>query len=113
MLVGFDTKAVVSKGLSALMPVVLLGCSSMPLGVSDAIAQTQPAPQTQSDMDSQLMFELMIAELAGRRGQLDVALAGYLRAAQGTDDPRVSERATRLAMYGRQWVEASTLVQVG
>ncbi|NND91055.1 MAG: tetratricopeptide repeat protein [Granulosicoccus sp.] len=60
----------------------------------------------QSSMDSQLMFELMIAELAGRRGQLDVATAGYLRAAEHTSDPRVSERATRLAMYSRQWTEA-------
>ena len=116
----FDMKAVIGKGLSVLVPMVLLGCSSVPLGAGDAQAQSTEEPDSlipqnnasgSSDMDSQLMFELMIAELAGRRGQLDVALAGYLRAAERTDDPRVSERATRLALYGRQWPEAEAMAR--
>lgn len=120
MLMCFDTKVVVGKGLSVLMPMVLVGCSTMPLGAGEALAQGSTVPESpisenaageSADMDSQLMFELMIAELAGRRGQLDVALAGYLRAAERTDDPRVSERATRLALYGRQWSEAETMAR--
>ena len=116
----FDTKAVIGKGLSVLVPVVLVGCSSLPVGAGDALAQSSTGPESaisqdnasaSSDMDSQLMFELMIAELAGRRGQLDVALAGYLRAAERTDDPRVSERATRLALFGRQWPDAETMAR--
>lgn len=106
------------KGLYLFAPMVLLGCSTMPLGAGKALAQQptdkpadEPADQArsddaQSDMDSQLMFELMIAELAGRRGQLDVAMAGYLSASERTDDSRVAERATRLAVFGRQWDEA-------
>ncbi|MFK7857282.1 MAG: tetratricopeptide repeat protein [Granulosicoccus sp.] len=112
MLECFDTKAVARKALSAFLPILLLGCSSIPLAPQQALAQSEsPAPArngTQSDMDSQLMFELMIAELAGRRGQLDVALEGYLRASEHTNDPRVSERATRLAMFGRQWAQAES-----
>ncbi|MFK7997230.1 MAG: tetratricopeptide repeat protein [Granulosicoccus sp.] len=112
----FDTKAVAGKAISALVPVLLLGCSSLPLAPSKALAQSSQSPvseqgSSQSDMDSQLMFELMIAELAGRRGQLDVAMAGYLRASEHTDDPRVSERATRLAMFGRQWGEAEKVAR--
>ncbi len=109
----FDTKALASKALSALLPLALLGCSSLPLAPGKAMAQSTVDQRTssQSDMDSQLMFELMIAELAGRRGQLDVALTGYLSASERTDDPRVSERATRLAMFGRQWEEAETAVR--
>lgn len=113
MLECFDTKAVAGKALSALIPIVLLGCSSLPLAPNQALAQSQPSGQgsIQSDMDSQLMFELMIAELAGRRGQLDVAMSGYLRASERTDDPRVSERATRLAIFGRQWKEAERVAR--
>ena len=107
--------------VSGALPCFLLGCSTVPMSPGTVLAQADtvkpPAAQTlssgkpvikagQSSMDGQLMFELMIAELAGRRGQLDVAMAGYLRAAKHTDDPRVSERATRLAMYGQQWAEA-------
>ncbi len=109
--------------VSGALPCFLLGCSTVPMSPGTALAQADtvepPAAQTlpavspeskagQSSMDGQLMFELMIAELAGRRGQLDVAMAGYLRAAKHTDDPRVSEQATRLAMYGQQWAEAET-----
>ncbi len=109
--------------VSGALPCFLLGCSTVPITPGTALAQSDtvepPTAQTlpavspkskagQSSMDGQLMFELMIAELAGRRGQLDVAMAGYLRAAKHTDDPRVSERATRLAMYGQQWAEAET-----
>lgn len=104
----------------ALPCLLLLGCSTVPMSPGTVLAQevdTPPAPVDpgpaadvaaggQANMDGQLMFELMIAELAGRRGQLDVAMAGYLRAAQHTDDPRVSERATALAIYGQQWAEA-------
>ncbi|MFK7856407.1 MAG: tetratricopeptide repeat protein [Granulosicoccus sp.] len=113
--------------LTGLLPVLLLGCSSMSINSSRALAQaSNDAPEqsgagqgdsvrlpdiADNQMDGQLMFELMIAELAGRRGQLDVALAGYLRASERTRDPRVSERATRLAMYGRQWAEAENAVR--
>lgn len=106
--------------ISGVLPcLLLLGCSAVPMSPGRVLAQdaapssasgptrdSDAEPVVQSQMDSQLMFELMIAELAGRRGRLDVAMAGYLRAAQHTDDPRVSERATRLALYGQQWPEA-------
>ncbi len=114
--------------LTSIMPIALLGCSSISMNSGTALAQTDngtagsssgaastnsaQSPNTpDGQMDSQLMFELMIAELAGRRGQLDVALAGYLRASQRTSDPRVSERAARLAMFGRQWAEAENAVK--
>lgn len=116
MLMGFDKNGIKSKLFSALAPMVLLGCSTVPLGTNDALAQQETAQSaatnsSNSEVDSQLMFELMIAELAGRRGQLDVAMSGYLSAADRTDDPRVSERATRLAMFGRQWGEAERVAR--
>ncbi len=93
--------------LTGLAPVLLLGCSSVPMAPGTAYAQSSDSiSRSQADADSQLMFEIMISELAGRRGQLDVAMTGYLRAAGKTDDPRVSERATRLASFGRQWADA-------
>lgn len=45
------------------------------------------------------LYRLLVADLAGRRGDLDVALQGYLETARETRDPRVAERATRLALY--------------
>lgn len=52
------------------------------------------------------MFEIMAAELAGRRGMLDVAAENYLSASKKTNDARVAERATKLAIFGRNWKHA-------
>ena len=88
---------------SGLLPVLLLGCSAMPM--SPGVAQ---AEESRNRADGDLMYEVMIAELAGRRGYLDLATAGYLRAAQLTTDARVAERATKLAIWGRQWNDAES-----
>ena len=87
--------------LSSVLPVLLLGCSTVPMAPSIAKADAQPG-----ETDGQLMYELMIAELAGRRGYLDVATKGYLQAAERTDDPRVSARATQLSVFSQQWENA-------
>ncbi|MEE9319075.1 MAG: tetratricopeptide repeat protein [Granulosicoccus sp.] len=104
---------------SGALPVMLLGCSAMPMTpqLAHADQQTPSTKPAEVSLDAkrkhktrqetgQLMYELMIAELAGRRGYLDVAMAGYLRAAEKTDDPRVADRATRLAAFARQWSAA-------
>lgn len=93
--------------MTGITPLLLLGCSTVQMTPGNAYAQSsvggEGAVLSQEGMDSQLMFEIMISELAGRRGQLDIAMTGYLRASERTDDPRVSERATRLSTFGRQW----------
>ncbi len=87
--------------LSSALPIALLGCSAMPMTPRVAVAENK-SPHARS----QLMYEVMIAELAGRRGYLDLATEGYLRAARSTDDVRISERATKLAVWSRQWRNA-------
>ena len=102
--------------LSAVLPFVLIGCTAVPIASKFALAQSGEqvpilTPGIGDSSDSQLMFELMIAELAGRRGQLDVAMSGYIRAAERTTDPRVADRAAKLAVYGRQWSEAERMAR--
>jgi len=100
----------------AMLPALLLGCSAVPMAPGNALAQdaAQQTPPLAPDVvfappsrgttdDAQLMFEIMISELAGRRGRLDIALEGYAAAAARTDDTRVAERATRLAIFARRW----------
>ena len=89
------------------------GCNALPVANSPVFAaddtdtqQTQSQPEHQHLDDatrSQLMYEIMIAELAGRRGYLNIAIEGYSSASGRTNDARVSERATRLSVYGRNW----------
>lgn len=105
-----------ARWLPVSLPAVLLGCTAVPITSSPAQAQDSAATAVPSigesgtSSDSQLMFEILVAELAGRRGQLDVALDGYLRAYPRSTDPRVAERATRLAIYARDWVAAEAAI---
>ena len=69
---------------------------------------------TQS-LSKELMFDILLAEIAGQRGKMDVSAPHYLQAAEAADDPRVAERAVQIAMYAkdfeiakraaRRWVE--------
>ena len=97
-----------------MLPALLLGCSAVPMAPGSAVAQEAsaetvftPPPRGTSD-DAQLMYEIMISELAGRRGRLDIALEGYGAAAARTEDTRVAERAARLAIFARRWDAAGT-----
>jgi len=91
------------RALSGVAVAILLGCSAMPMAPGVVHADDSAAS---AKFDGDLMFQLLIAELAGRRGQLGVAMEGYLAASARSDDPRVADRAARLAMYGRRWPEA-------
>lgn len=50
-------------------------------------------------IDPDVLYTLLTAELAGQRGQYDIALEGYLIAAKKSKDPKFAERAVMIAMY--------------
>jgi len=55
-------------------------------------------------VDVDAMYKVLVAEFAGRRGQLDLALDNYLDVARRTGDPAVAERAVRIAVHARDEV---------
>jgi tetratricopeptide (TPR) repeat protein len=55
-----------------------------------------------SDVDTDLMFKFLVAEVAGQRGDFDVASDAYLELARATNDPRVARRATEFALYAKR-----------
>lgn len=46
-----------------------------------------------------LIYHILVAEVAARRGQIETALQNYRIAALSSNDPRVAERATGVALY--------------
>ena len=113
-MIAFSKLGIATAGL------LLAACAQVPTAVGEdatgagasAPAQrvTPPAHSVRASAStaerSQLLFELLVAELAGRRGDLPTALAGYLRASEHSGDPRVAERAARLALYANAWPQA-------
>jgi len=108
---------------------ILLGVAAL---VSGCAQQPQPAvepepPQASpvSDLkpeppsrpfDADTLYSLLVAELAGSRGKLDIALANYTQQARKTRDPQVAERAYTIARYTRNQnaaLEASLLWAAG
>jgi len=52
-------------------------------------------------LDSDLLYKFLLAEIAGQRGNYQVAAQAYLEMAKATRDPRIARRATEVALYGR------------
>ena len=55
------------------------------------------------NLDADLLFTLLSGEMAGYRGDLGIATQQYLRAARLTRDPRVVQRAVRVASYAKRY----------
>ncbi len=53
------------------------------------------------ELTEDILFKVLVAEIAGQRGKIDVAVENYLDLARTTRDPVVVERATRIAIYAR------------
>jgi tetratricopeptide (TPR) repeat protein len=67
-------------------------------GVADETAAL-PAQELTDDM----MYDILLAEIAGQRGELQASVAHYLRAAEEANDPRVAERAVQIASFAKQY----------
>jgi tetratricopeptide (TPR) repeat protein len=58
------------------------------------------------ELDPSVMYDILVGELAGQRGQMNVATITLNRAAQQTRDPRLAERATLAGLYAKRYGEA-------
>tara|TARA_B110000977_G_scaffold78491_1_gene105603 strand:- start:6114 stop:7811 length:1698 start_codon:yes stop_codon:yes gene_type:complete len=92
------------------MAIFLAGCASGPASRSysgDELVERDLTILTQtevmSDPRADVIYQLLVAEMAGKRGQSEIAKAHYARAAKLTDDVEVLERAMRIAIYAEDW----------
>jgi len=54
------------------------------------------------ELTPQILYQLMLAEVAGARGQVSLAAQSYLDLARRTRDARIARRAAELAVFARQ-----------
>lgn len=64
--------------------------------------QTLPAVE----LSAQLLYDLLLGEIAGQRGRLEVAVESLTRAALTSRDPRLAQRAAQVALYAKRPEEA-------
>ncbi|QDX82025.1 hypothetical protein B9N43_12665 [Denitratisoma sp. DHT3] len=58
--------------------------------------------QETSSLTPQILYQFLLAEIAGGRGQLNFAAGAYVNLARTTQDPRIARRATEIAYHARQ-----------
>ena len=96
--------------LPVLALILLNSCADSPAKPSDFKESVAPVKALEvkekvkqkvqkSSIDPEILYALLTAELAGQRGQYDIALDGYMEVAKRTQDPKFSERAVMIAMY--------------
>ncbi|WP_455198843.1 tetratricopeptide repeat protein [Kaarinaea lacus] len=59
-----------------------------------------------ADFPPTVLYQLLVAELAGQRGQFDIAVTNYLNAAVESRDPNVAARAVRIALFAQALEQA-------
>jgi len=64
------------------------------------VAAAEPHPG--QEMTPQILFDMVLAEIALARGRLDYSLPLYERLARTTKDARVARRATEIALFARR-----------
>ncbi|MBI1905777.1 MAG: tetratricopeptide repeat protein [Rhodocyclales bacterium] len=59
------------------------------------------------ELTPEIVFMLILAEIAGARGELGVSVEAYLKLADQTRDPRIARRATEIALYAHNIAAAT------
>ncbi|OOZ38621.1 hypothetical protein BOW53_14880 [Solemya pervernicosa gill symbiont] len=78
-------------------------------GESEKSAVTTASPDAESASGSispELLYTLLIAEVAGQRKDYGLAVAHYIKAAYLSEDPQIAKRATRTALFARNGAAA-------
>ncbi len=103
---------------TGLLFLVLLGCGCTTVSSSQGTAYTGPpapladtghvgTPAAKDGLTQDILYQLLVAEFAGQRDMLDVSVKNYLDLARKTRDLKITERATRIAVFARDSLAAT------
>jgi tetratricopeptide (TPR) repeat protein len=78
------------------------------------MSEEKPSPGSlpPQELSAKVFYQVMLAEVAGQRNRLNLAVNTYLELARNTKDPRISQRATEVALFAqnaKSALEASKL----
>jgi len=111
----FRTGVSLRAGLVIILTWLLVSCASIPdenpqtpkAGENPLPPSAVPGAQgnaaTAQPLTQQLLFDVLLGEIAAQRGQHEVSAPHYLQAAEDSSDPRVAERAVQVATAAGQY----------
>ncbi|MDZ7735224.1 MAG: tetratricopeptide repeat protein [Gammaproteobacteria bacterium] len=102
-------------------PMMLAGCATHTQPTSEdtpgyldgmRIAEPGSSSAVAKGIDQETLYSLLVAEIAGQRDKLDVAVEHYRTVARKTRDPQIIERAIRIAVYARDDAAAADIARL-
>lgn len=72
--------------------------------VSPVVSESEaiPTPPEKQGLTSQVLYQFLLGEIAGQRGELKLSAEAYADLATRTRDARIAKRATEVSLYARQ-----------
>lgn len=103
---------------SVILMQLLVGCSDLAKKPTTAdpifpVEAEKPVDKKNiQPMNNELLYVLLSAEIAGQRGQFDIAMDRYLKATEWSKNPQVAERATQIALYVKDYTKAQRAASI-
>jgi tetratricopeptide (TPR) repeat protein len=107
------------KNLLAAATVLLLtgGCANLTAQESAEPPAREPVAEEQApepkypdvELTGELLYDIMLGEVARQRGHFGIAVDALTRAAEASRDPRLIERALRVAVFAKRGKEAERI----
>ncbi len=88
-----------------LLGVSLGACAHPPVSQPVSLVSTDSVvalPPPREGLTAQIMYQFLLGEIAGQRGELKLSAEAYSDLAVRTRDARVARRATEISLYARQ-----------
>lgn len=108
-------KSLLKLGCVYISASLLLGCATTGqqgvtgTAVQEPVAESSGPVLPNVELTEALLDDMLVAEVAVQRGQYEAAVEKYHSLALQTRDPRVVERATRIALFARDYKKALEL----
>ena len=117
-----------SNSLRLLLPLLMLAACAQPARQAEIAMVPAPAPAGAApasaaataapvipkgpdlpkiDLNERILFDLLLAEIAGQRDNAALSSQTYVDLARRTRDPRIARRATEIALYSRNLAQAA------
>lgn len=83
-----------------------------PAAEAESETRADEAALPKIELTAPILYQFLLSEIAGARGELDVSVQGYLDLARKTRDPRIARRAAEVALYARNLAAATEAAEL-
>jgi tetratricopeptide (TPR) repeat protein len=84
------------------MPAATAAAEAADAGAAELVEAARSEPLPDQELTPDILYQMLLAEIASQRGETDLAIKAYTELANQTRDPRVARRAAEMALFARR-----------